>query len=89
VEGAGQGFYIWSSDLRSDLVKNARRGWKETGRVESVPIYGNGRLWRWWVAERADLVVWLSAGPYEKSRLPTLAEMKPLIRSSEMLPFTW
>jgi hypothetical protein len=58
-----------------------RERWQGLGAVDGVEVYGDLRLWRWWVVE--DSVVWLQAGPYMNSRLPSLAEMESLVRASE------
>ena len=90
AKGRGQSFYIWASDANSALIqKRLRAGWTKTGIVEGVPAYGDGRIWRWWIADGVDLVVWLSAGPHVDARLPTLDELLPLVRSTRAVAPTW
>ena len=62
----------------------AREEWKPLAVVEGVVVYGDERLWRWWVVD--EFILWLHAGPYEKSKLPSLDEMGALVEASTMSP---
>ena len=86
AEGNGRSFYIWATEGTPKQVRRAakRERWQPLGTVEGVEVYGDARLWRWWVIE--DLVVWLHAGPYMNSYLPPLKEMKALVRAAEIIP---
>lgn len=47
-------------------------------------VYGDERLWRWWVVD--EFILWLHAGPYEDSKLPPLDEMGALVEASTTSP---
>ena len=83
AQGNGSSFYIWATEGTPKQVSRPakRERWQGLGAVDGVEVYGDLRLWRWWLVE--DFVVWLQAGPYMNSRLPSLAEMESLVRASE------
>jgi hypothetical protein len=85
VEGEGPSFYFWATPLtRPPAEIAADEGWPALGRSAGADLYGDGELWQWWVAQ--GHVVWLNAGPTAEARLPTPAELAPLIRASRELP---
>jgi hypothetical protein len=85
AKGEGSSFYIWATEAPSVAIREASQGaWEPLGRVEGVQVFGDESLWRWWVVD--DSVLWLQAGPYEHSRLPSLEEIEALVRASESVP---
>jgi len=85
VEGDGPGFYFWATPLTVPVAEIAAdEGWRSLGRSAGADVYGDGSLWQWWVAQ--EQILWTNAGPTQDSRLPTLAELAPLIRASRELP---
>jgi hypothetical protein len=84
VEGDGPSFYFWATPLTAPVAETAvDEGWRPLGRSAGVDVYGDGSLYEWWVAQ--GHVLWTNAGPTRDSRLPTLAELAPLIRASREL----
>ena len=86
AEGSGRSFYIWANAGTTKEISKAaeREKWKPLGSVEGVEVYGDESLWRWWVME--DFVVWIHAGPYMNSQVPSLEAMESLVRASETVP---
>jgi hypothetical protein len=82
AQGKGQGFYILGYEAPEQEVRKvaAREGWKPLAVVEGVVVYGDERLWRWWVVD--EFILLLHAGPYEDSKLPPLDEMGALVEAS-------
>jgi hypothetical protein len=86
AQGKGQGFYILGYEAPEEEVRKvaAREGWRPLAVVEGVVVYGDERLWRWWVVD--EYILWLHAGPYEDSKLPPLDEMGALVEASTTSP---
>jgi hypothetical protein len=87
AKGNGGSFYIWATPAATPkVVEKAVRDedWQPFGSVEGVDVYGDERVWRWWVGER--FTIWLQAGPTADSRLPTLSKMESLVRASKTVP---
>jgi hypothetical protein len=85
AKGEGSSFYIWATEAPSVASREVSQGvWEPLGRVEGVQVFGDESLWRWWVVD--DSVLWLQAGPFEHSRLPSLEELEALVRASESVP---
>jgi hypothetical protein len=86
AEGQGDSFYIWTTRQAllppTDQIVD-REGWSELGSTGGVTIYGDERLWRWWVAN--DTVFWIQAGPNESSTVPDVAELDQLVATSLQL----
>ena len=81
VEGRGPSFYLWSTPLAKPVAELAEEeAWQPLGRSADADVYGDGELWQWWVVQ--DRIVWVNAGPMASDRVPTLAELAPLIRAS-------
>jgi hypothetical protein len=87
AQGNGSSFYIWATEGTPKQVSRAakREKWQPLGTVDGVEVYGDERLWRWWVVAE-EFVVWLQAGPHMDSQLPSLEEMDSLVRASETVP---
>jgi hypothetical protein len=85
-QGNGWSFYIWGFAITPEEIGRVakRERWRTLGTVEGVEVYGDERLWRWWVME--GFVIWLHAGPHEDSQLVPLSEMESLVRASEAVP---
>jgi hypothetical protein len=85
AQGNGSSFYIWVTERAADQDLNggptARKG--SLGEIDGVPVYGDERLWRWWVAN--GFVFWLQAGPYSTSEIPRLRELESLVQASSAL----
>jgi hypothetical protein len=83
AQGKGQSFYVWATEMAASSIAEPARaeGWRRLGVVERVDVYGDDELWRWWEAQR--FVFRLQAGPRGGARVPSLAEMAPLVRASE------
>ncbi|HXV32473.1 MAG TPA: hypothetical protein VD769_00580 [Gaiellaceae bacterium] len=87
VEGRGASFYLWATPLTKPVAEIAvEEGWRRLGRSGGAAVYGDGRLWQWWVAQQR--VVWLKAGPTPSARLPTLTELAALVRAGRELAVT-
>jgi hypothetical protein len=86
AQGKGSGFYIWGFEAPNGKVRKWAKSerWTPLAPVEGVVVYGDERQWRWWVTD--GFILWLHAGPYEDSRLPSLQEMAPLVEASMTLP---
>jgi hypothetical protein len=69
-------------------AKRAARSslWETVGRVDGVPLYGDDGLRRWWIVD--DFILWVEAGPYAHSRLPSSEGLKALMRARETIPLT-
>jgi hypothetical protein len=86
ARGHGTSVYIWAFEATAREIAKASRQemWEPVGRVDGVRLYGDGRLRRWWIVD--DFIVWVEAGPYAHSRLPSSEGLKTLIRASETIP---
>jgi hypothetical protein len=80
AEGDGWGFNLWATPIPEDI---ALEDWPVFGRTAGVEIYGDAEPRLWWSAQQR--IVWLSAGVTEDARVPTLAELAPLVRASRQL----
>jgi len=87
ARGNGRSFYIWATEGTPKGLRRAakRESWQALGTVEGVKVYGAERLWRWWMVAE-DFVLWLQAGPYMNSELPSLEEMELLVRAGKTVP---
>lgn len=86
AQGHERSFYIWATEGTPKQLSRAakRERWQRLGTVEGVEVYGDEHLWRWWIAD--DFVIWLQAGPYMNSQIPSLEEMDLLVRAGETVP---
>ena len=85
VEGRGPSFYLWSTPLAKPVAELAEEeGWQPLGSSAGADVFGDGELWQWWVVQ--DRIVWANAGPMANDRVPTLAELAPLISASREVP---
>jgi hypothetical protein len=86
ARGNGRSFYIWATEGRPKEIEKAVKDgeWPTFRSVEGIEVYGDERVWRWWVGE--GFTIWLQAGPAKDSRLPSLTEMESLVRASKTVP---
>jgi hypothetical protein len=82
AQGKGRSFYIWGFGVSAAHVEKAKTAedWTPLAVVKGVVVYGDERLWRWWLAD--GFVIWMQVGPYADSELPAVGEMGALVEPS-------